>query len=281
MHEHTPPSPNRSRFSSIDQVSDEIFDKFDDIAPTVRPARAEVEQPSPKPVVPADHQPPRLSADKSEELPTAWVSAVEAAAQELLGTMLQKASEQQPRDANQDLRRALIAAHVKDIGPDATRRQSKLPEGIDLLKGVPSPSSDEALMASIRRMMTDQKRDFSLRALPVLEPAQTDTPPPATETADRTDAARDGGVYDSAKAKILQAFRKDFALAANTAFWGFLALFLFLDPRLSLVLFGNAIFVLIAICFVFMPERLTDAALDIWRRTKSIRASIRQQEISE
>ncbi|NJN05831.1 MAG: hypothetical protein HC814_04895, partial [Rhodobacteraceae bacterium] len=166
MHQDKPHTLQRNRFSAIDQVSDKIFDKFDDIAPAARPSRGEAEtvsRPVSQTALPAA---PLMKPVASEVPPAAWAAAVEAAAQELLGTLIRTAAER-PQPTDHDLQRALIGAHVKDIGPDAARRRAKLPDGIDLLRGVPSPASDEALMASIRSMMTDQKRDFSLRALPL------------------------------------------------------------------------------------------------------------------
>jgi hypothetical protein len=279
MHQDKPHTLQRNRFSAIDQVSDKIFDRFDDIAPDARNSRGESEaisRPVSQQVLPAA---PQMKPVASEAPPAAWAAAVEAAAQELLGTLIRTAAER-PQPTDHDLQRALIGAHVKDIGPDASRRRAKLPDGIDLLKGAPSRASDEALMASIRSMMTDQKRDFSLRALPALEPPVQD-PKPILPTADgeMTEAAS-AGFFDSVKSRVIQAFAKDFTLAANVAFWGFLALFLFLDPHLSLVLFGNAVFVLLAVCFVFMPERLTDAGLEVWKRILALRRDSEPQDSS-
>ena len=279
MHQDKPRTVHRNRFSAIDQVSDQIFDKFDDIVPAARPSRGEAEAISRSG---SEHALPAATLMKPvvpEVPPAAWAAAVEAAAQELLGTLIRTAAER-PQPNDHDLQRALIGAHVKDIGPDAARRRAKLPDGIDLLKGVPSPASDEALMASIRSMMTDQKRDFSLRALPALEPPVQDPEPnPPEAHGDFAEGARTG-LYENIKSRVIQAFAKDFTLAANVAFWGFLALFLFLDPHLSLVLFGNALFVLIAVCFVFMPERLTDAGLEVWKRILALRTGSEPQDSS-
>lgn len=171
------------------------------------------------------------------------------------------------RSVSRDWQRAFDAAHRKEIGPSAARRRAKLPEGIDLLRGRPTECSEEAMMFAIRRMMTDQKREFSLKALPFLEPPMSDLEA-NSQPGDKAGSPNRKTFGEMARSSVVTAFRKDFALAANVAFWGFLALFLFLDPQLSIVLFGNSVFFLLAICFVFMPETLTDLVMDAWRRVK-------------
>lgn len=208
----------------------------------------------------APHQiPERDSGISSSPAPSS--DGAERVLQALFSDLIRKVD----RLDSTDLQRAFDAAHRKNIGPAAARRRANLPEGIDLLKGKATECSEEAMMSAIRRMMTDQKRDFSLQALPFLEPPVAD-PKDHILPEDHAGMAPRRSLAERAQSYIVTAFRKDFALAANVAFWGFLALFLFLDPQLSLVLFGNGVFFLLAICFVFMPETLTDLVMEAWKR---------------
>lgn len=239
-------------------MSGEMFDKLGSIE---RPDEAHDEPPRAKPAA-------TLSA---AAIPAV---ATDRTLQELFDALLRRADDFH----SADLERAFVAAHRKEIGPQAARRRSKLPEGVDLLKGAANQPSEEVMMATIRRMMTAQKRDFSLSALPFLEP-----PAPGASTLPEADLDATGpqkktSLVERAKSYVAAAFRKDFPLAANVAFWGFLALFLFLDPQLSLVLFGNGVFFLLAICFVFMPETLADLAADLWRRLTQLTRRDRSTE---
>lgn len=242
-------------------MSGEMFDKLGSFE---RPDVAHDESPSPKP-----------AAHTATLTPTADPApATDRTLQELFDALLRRADSLHASD----LERAFVAAHRKEIGPQAARRRSKLPEGVDLLKGAANQPSEEAMMATIRTMMTAQKRDFSLSALPFLEPAAPGASALSEADLDATEPQKKASLVEQAKSYVAAAFRKDFPLAANVAFWGFLALFLFLDPHLSLVLFGNGVFFLLAICFVFMPETLADLVAELWRRLTQLYRSDRGTE---
>jgi hypothetical protein len=272
MQKPTPAKDNDTRFAAIEQVSDTIFDRLGAIEKPdaalpddASHAGGQVQNP-PSPETTADARPaptrPSEIPAPSEPPKHDWTAENETVAQDLLEILLRRATSLGQLDKS-DLERAIAAAHSKKIGPEAARRLSKLPDGIDLLKGKSSACSEEAMMAAIRGVITDQKRDFNLSSLPQLLPQykQSDAIEEPVEAA----PAEDLDMLQKVRHKIVLLFRKDFVLAANAAFWGAMGLYVLLEPLFSLALFGNGLFILIAVCFVFAPETLADLVSDAWK----------------
>ena len=233
------------RFSDVEDVSDDIFGK---VLPF--PHRGEPkEDPEPEvaKTIEADEGIISRFQDLTEYLSGAFAKGVVSGAslfednKNTRKRFIVVADENQPvQDAEEAERQASLERKQKRRRHDGLTSYLTLPDHVEMLEVDPQPYDDEATMAAIRKVMVDQRREFSRLNLPELRPAN------ATNWADFSDETNgeeetshtrpDQRFSGRIKLRIIAFLALGLAVAVNPDFFKYFMLgFLIVSAELALL----------------------------------------------
>ncbi|MEF3046726.1 hypothetical protein [Pseudotabrizicola sp. L79] len=156
-----------------------------------------------------------------------------------------------------------------------------LPEGIEPLQGKPHDYVEAEVMANIRQIMVEQKRELSLRAFPAIKEIASDqtAPPPSP-----LDAPPESAV--ELLVKEWQSFFKGLVKDRKVSVYAFWAAFVLIIAGLFSAHLAQ-ILIISAVCFVFglcahlVIEFLRDVAGLIWNNLRSLPKALPRADVAD
>ena len=256
------PSEPQEPFSEVDNVSSQIFDRMEAIE---QPDQMMELPPNATPLFGRDGSAGKNIQNNGGVAPEGWV-LVRA---DKVGA-LDAVSDPSP-SASQTENESRPNPNRADVTYKAAQRRSQLPEGAEPLEGAPAPVNEDSMLASIRKLMVEQKRDFNKKAFPELEPVYT--PPPS-----EPDNAEDGYMekveefeeleQSKFKSALVKFVKTDIVLSICLSVWVSLLLMIFIEPQLSQALAVISL-ILLGVFRLMQPSRRKRKVVRVVRRKPS------------
>lgn len=147
----------------------------------------------------------------------------------------------------------------------AARQRANLPDGIELLEGNSTHYNEDDVMSAIKVVMVEQKREFSRKTLPELEPA------PPTQI---IDASGDGvqpqttsqDWRNKLRARVIRFYRQDTILAVSLTVWSILLGMMLINPERVLPVFLTSVYFGVVVLLIFKPGKVVETVSRYWRR---------------
>lgn len=255
-------------FSEVDNVSSRIFDRMEAIE---HPDQFMELPPNATPLfgrgtVGGNGVSPQGAPSQAGQAPDGWV-LVRA---DRIMSGAEASEETQPADS-EDAARIRPNPNRVDITYKAAQRRSQLPEGAEPIEGAPASVNEESMLASIRELMVEQKRDFNKNAFPELEPVgaapaslpETDGDGYMERVEEYEEVAQ--GKFKTALVKFV---RTDTVLAISLSVWASLFLMIFIEPELSQALAIISL-ILLGIFRVMQPNRQKRKVVRVVKRKRA------------
>ena len=264
---------NLRRFSDVEEVSDDIFGK---VLPF--PSNEELEPEELAGAEADDGQTSRFQ-DLTDYLSGAFARCVVSDAslfKDSTDTKKRLISFASENDLDPDCDEATLekSGRQKRKGHDGLTRYLTLPNGVELLEIEPKDYDDQATMAAIRKVMVDQKREFSRRILPELHPED------AIESAgqkmgDIAGNVTGGFMFFNQSSRIAPFHRAALQLAARILAWFALGMAVMVNPSffqhlaLAFVIVATILAVLFAL--VLFLESSTNLVRLVLTKVRAVR----------
>ncbi len=242
------PEAEEGPFLAVDNVSSQIFDRMHAI-----------EKPSEAAGLP-EATPPGWVLVRADDLGDAPVAKFEV-------------HDAAPEPKEQPTREKPIPnPNIADVGYRAAQRRSQLPDGAEPLEGAPVQVDEDNMLASIRELMVEQKRDFNKKAFPELEPVETLEETLQDPNLDENNHAELEHYEDvppnRLQAAVVKFVRADTVLAICLSIWVSLLMMIFIDPELSQAL-AMVSLILLVIYRLMQPVRKKRRVIKVSKRRAS------------